>query len=88
MSRSDTADNLAQANIQGFEVHIVKQNNNGHNPTVPVLVGNFTVGGAVLPTIPEKGRSDKHRISYADLPSDVLTVDPSRECPDRTRLII
>ena len=71
----DIAENPAQANIQGFELHIVKNNNNGQNPTVPVLAENFTGGGAVLKTIPDKGRADKSRISYADLPSDALTLD-------------
>ena len=75
MSRLDMAENPAQANIQGFELHIVKNNNNGQNPTVPVLAENFTGGGAVLPARPDKGRADKRRISYADLLSDALTVD-------------
>ena len=32
----------------------------------------FTGGGAALPTNPEKGRTDKCKINYADRPSDAL----------------
>ena len=39
LSGSDTAENPAEANIQGVEIHLVKQKNNGQKPTVPLSVG-------------------------------------------------
>ena len=39
MSISDMAENPVKANIQGYEIHLVKINKIGGQPTVPVLAG-------------------------------------------------
>ena len=40
MYRPDTAEKTEKANIQGVEIHLVKINNIGQKPTVPVLAGD------------------------------------------------
>ena len=40
MSRLNTDENPEKLNIKGVEIHLVKINNNGKKPTVPVLAGD------------------------------------------------
>ena len=47
------AENPAQANIQGVEIHLVEKNNNGQTPAAPEDGCKITVGEAALPTNPE-----------------------------------
>ena len=91
MPKSYTAENTSQADIQGIEIKLVKLNNNWQKPTMSVLAGNFTGGGAALQTNPDKGRANKRRINDIDRTSNGLTMDKNmHECmdPDETQIFL
>ena len=61
LSRSGTAENTAQANIQGVEINLVKKP--GRCYTRQEAGVNIIGGEAVSPTNPEKGCTDTRKIN-------------------------
>ena len=62
----DMAENLAKANIQGVEIHLVKININRRKANLASRGRIQTGGVAALPTGPEKGCADKRTIINLD----------------------
>ena len=71
----DMAENLAKANIQGVEIHLVKINNNGWKADRASRGRIQTGGAAASPSDPEKGRADKRTRINVDRQIDKSTVE-------------
>ena len=75
VSISDMDENTEKSNIQGVEIHLVKLNNKGHIPTVPVMAGKFMGGEAAFPKTPERSALASARSKYAVHPYNETTGD-------------
>ena len=78
------AEKPTQENIQGIEIHLKKQKKWAEDDRAS-LDRKQTEGGAALSTKPEKGRTDKQKIKYSNLPRDASIMDKNmhkRMVPD------